>query len=80
MLRNNLASYLDDVSENDAAVLISRFGKPIAVLSPYRLTSLPSFEGFFGFLGKTETGEKFLSRVRRSKNESRRTASFREQA
>lgn len=67
--RNDLAGYLDEVAESDRPLVISRFGKPVALVSPYKDTGKSSAKDFFGFLGKGETGDKFLAGVRRSPRE-----------
>lgn len=67
--RNDLAGYLDEITESDRPLVISRFGKPVALVSPYQDTGKSSAKNFFGFLGKGETGDKFLAGVRRSPRE-----------
>ncbi len=76
-LRDNLAEYLTQVSQKDVSIIVSRFNKPIAMLVPYSEDSLPSPDRFFGFLGKGESGDALVSRVRRSKKERLRTKAFR---
>lgn len=76
VLRDNLSDYLNEVAKTEIPLLISKFGKPIAVISPYKEARLPKIDEFFGFLGKGESGEKFLARVRRSKEEKIRTESL----
>lgn len=67
--RNDLAGYLDEMAESDQPLVISRFGKPVALVSPYKDTEKSLAKDFFGFLGKGETGDKFLARIRRSARE-----------
>lgn len=67
--RNDLAGYLDGVAESNQPLVINRFGKPVALVSPYKDTGKSLAKDFFGFLGKGETGEKFLAGVRRSPRE-----------
>lgn len=77
-LRDNLASYLDEIVKTETPLLISRFGKPIAVISPYKKgASALKIDDYFGFLGKGKTGKKFLSGVRRSKKEKNRIKALR---
>lgn len=68
-LRDNLADYLDTVQAEGSSLLISRFGKPLAVIAPYKKENLPSFKEYFGFLGRGISGEAFLKKRRRSLNE-----------
>lgn len=68
-LRDNLADYLDTIQAEGSSLLISRFGKPLAVIAPYKKESLPSFKEYFGFLGRGGKGETFLKEVRRSLKE-----------
>lgn len=67
--RNDLAGYLDVVAESNQPLVISRFGKPVALVSPYKDTGKSLAKDFFGFLGKGEAGDKFLAGVRRSPRE-----------
>lgn len=69
-LRDNLADYLASVKRTETPLIVSRFGKPIAVITPFSKETV-SFEKYFGFMGKGDTGEAFLKRVRRSKHEAR---------
>jgi prevent-host-death family protein len=71
-----LAGYLDEVVESDRPLVISRFGKPVALISPYKDTGKILAKDFFGFLGKGETGNKFLAKVRRSAREKAYVKSF----
>lgn len=66
--RNNLASYLDLVARTGATVVVKKFNKPVAMLVPVD-KQMADFKRFFGFMGKGESGEAFLRRVRRSKKE-----------
>ena len=67
-LRSKLAEYLSSVADTQTPVVIRRFGKPIAMIVPFDKKKI-SFEKYFGFLGKGETGEAFVNRVRRSHRE-----------
>lgn len=76
-LRDNLADYLSEVEKTEVSLIISRFGKPIAIISPIKEDfSLPP-KSYFGFLGKGSSGEKFLAETRRSEKEKKLVAKFR---
>lgn len=67
--RTNLATYLDLVKSSGVNVVVKRFNKPVAMLSPYRKDKL-DFGPFWGFMkGRRETGIAFENRVRRSVKE-----------
>lgn len=68
-LRGNLAGYLDTIQAEGSSLLISRFGKPLAVIAPYKKENLPRFKEYFGFLGRGINGEAFLKARRRSAKE-----------
>jgi len=68
-LRDKLADYLGEVEKTEVPLIISRFGKPIAIISPYKKGTVPSYKNFFGFLGKGPTGENFLAKTRRTEKE-----------
>lgn len=76
-LRDNLADYLGEVEKTEVPLVISRFGKPIAIISPFKADSFPLNRSFFGFLGKGLSGEKFLAKTRRSAKEKKLTAKLR---
>lgn len=76
-LRNNLADWLNEVTANDSRLLVSRFGKPIAVISPYSDTDIVNFDRFYNLLSKDETGDKLVNRIRRSNKEKMRTKMLR---
>jgi len=78
--RNDLASYLDEIAESDQPLVISRFGKPVALVSPYKDIGKSLAKDFFGFLGKGETGDKFLAGVRRSTREKAYIKALKKQA
>lgn len=66
--RNDLAMYLNLVGSGDT-VILKKFNKPVAVLSPYKRKKV-DFRKFYGFMGRGgESGEEFVNRVRRSKLE-----------
>ena len=67
--RSKLANYIEDVAKSDNSLIVSRFGKPLVKVVPYKEADKGDFKKFFGFLGKGETGNEFLKRVRRSKKE-----------
>lgn len=70
LLRDNLASYLDEVAKTEVPLVVCKYNKPIAVIMPPKKESMEDdFDKFFGFMGKGETGEEFVNRVRRNKNE-----------
>lgn len=76
-LRNNLAEYLEEVGKNENPIIVSRFGKPIAVISPYKKEAVTPSRGFFGFMGKGLNGEKYLEKIRRSKKEGKAVKALR---
>ncbi|HBL51998.1 MAG: hypothetical protein A3D24_03170 [Candidatus Blackburnbacteria bacterium RIFCSPHIGHO2_02_FULL_39_13] len=67
-LRNNLSEYLDTVAKTEASFVVNRFGKSVAILSPYKESGF-KIEEYFGFLGKGESGKKFIDRLRRNSKE-----------
>lgn len=69
ILRDNLSEYLDLVAKEEKPLVIERYGKPVAVLLPYKDKEKTDYGSFFGFLGGEESGEKYLKRVRRSARE-----------
>lgn len=70
-LRDNLADYLSEVEKTEVSLVVSRFGKPIAIISPIKEDLSLLNKSYFGFLGKGLKGEKFLDKVRRSDKEKR---------
>lgn len=75
-LRSNLSTIIDKVVKNESPLVVSRFGKPFVIISPYK-ESVENYKKFFGFLDSGENGEEFLSRVRRSKKEKEYVKGFR---
>jgi hypothetical protein len=70
LFRDNLASYLEEVEKTQIPLVVYKFKKPIAVIIPPKKEFLnANIDDYFGFMGKGETGEKFVNRVRRNKNE-----------
>lgn len=76
-LRDKLADYLGEVEKTEIPLIISRFGKPIVIISPYKKEVVPTNKSFFGFLGKGPSGEKFLAKTRRSIKEKKLIAKLR---
>lgn len=68
--RDKLAEILTTIAKNDTPYVVSRFGKPLVVVSSYKKNADKlDYRKFYGFLGKGESGEEFLRRVRRNKKE-----------
>ena len=69
--RNNLASYLDEVTKGENCLIISRFNNPLVVIKPYKEDACRALkaENYFGFLGKGESGSTYINKLRRSKKE-----------
>lgn len=77
-LRDDLATYLSTVRDEHITLVVRRFGKPIALISPYMVDIAPKVDDYFGFLPKTGgRGSAFLSRHRRSAKEKKRTTALR---
>jgi len=69
-LRNDLSEYLDQVDSNKTPLLISRFGKPIAKVTPVdKEKDLRGFTKYFGFLKGEKNGVEFEDGIRRSSAE-----------
>lgn len=70
LLRDNLASYLDEVARTDTPLVVCKYKKPIAVIMPPKKELIEeNFDEFFGFMKGNETGIEFENRVRRGKKE-----------
>ncbi len=71
LLRDNLASYLDEVKTTEVPLVVCKYNKPIAVIMPPKKENIEDdFDKYFGFLGRgEETGAEFENRVRRNKRE-----------
>lgn len=70
LLRDNLASYLDEVAKTEVPLVVCKYNKPIAVIMPPKKELIEDdFDQFFGFMPGNETGEEFVNRVRRNKKE-----------
>lgn len=72
-LRDNLAYYLDLVSTTETPIVIEKYNTPAALIVPYKEEVIKAnIDSYFGFLGKGESGTKFLKKVRRTKKEKER--------
>ena len=70
LLRDNLASYLDEVAKTEVPLVVCKYNKPIAVIMPPKKENIEDdFDQFFGFMHGNETGVEFENRVRRGKKE-----------
>lgn len=70
LLRDNLASYLDEVKKTEVPLVVCKYNKPIAVIMPPKKENIEDdFDQYFGFLGGGETGDELVKRVRRNKRE-----------
>jgi hypothetical protein len=77
LFRDNLASYLEEVEKTQIPLVVYKFKKPIAVIIPPKKEFLnANIDDYFDFMGKGETGEKFVNRVRRNKNEKKYIANL----
>ncbi len=79
-LRDNLSSYITDVSENNNTILIYRYNKPIAKLTALTTTEKEySIDSYYGFLGPTrKKGVEVEDSLRRSDEEKKRSDQLRE--
>lgn len=75
--RADLSRYLEDVAATEVPLVIQRFGKPLVIVKPYTIATMPTTTSYFGFMGRGESGETFLKRVRRSAGEKRVVTRFR---
>ena len=70
VLRDNLASYLDEVTRTEVPLVVCKYNKPIAVIMPpTKEATEDDFNQFIGFMPGDETGVEFENRVRRGKKE-----------
>lgn len=76
-LRDNLAYYLELVEKNQSSLVVEKYKKPTAIITPYKKRKMIDPLSFEGFLGKGEDGVKFVNRIRRSKVERNRIKYFR---
>lgn len=68
-LRDNLAYYLGLVEKNQSLIIVEKYKKPTAIISPYEKGKIRDPLSFEGFLGKGISGVKYVDRIRRSKSE-----------
>jgi len=71
--RNNLSDYLAELAVSDVPIVLRRFGKPLAMVLPYKSADV-SVSGYFGFLKSKTSGAAFVSSVRRNSREAAKTA------
>lgn len=70
LLRDNLASYLNEVAKTGETIIVEKYKKPIAMIVPPKKELVKEdYKRFFGFMEGKETGEEFVNRVRRNKRE-----------
>ena len=70
LLRDNLASYLNEVVESETPLVVCKFNKPLVVIIPATKNVIEeSYDIFYGFLKKGESGEQLVKRVRRNRRE-----------
>jgi prevent-host-death family protein len=70
ILRDNLASYLDEVVSDGASFIVTRYSEPIAKLVPVKKSEVKKgYRDYFGFMSGKEKGVEFEDRVRRNKKE-----------
>ncbi|PIP64026.1 hypothetical protein CO083_03870 [Candidatus Roizmanbacteria bacterium CG_4_9_14_0_8_um_filter_34_12] len=70
LLRDNLASYLNEVTKTEVPLVVCKYRKPIAVIMPPKKELIKDdVDEFFGFLGGGETGDELVRRIRRNKRE-----------
>jgi len=70
LLRDNLASYLNEVATQKIPLVVYKYKKPIAVIVPPKKELVEvDCKKFFGFLGGKESGDSFVRRIRRNKRE-----------
>lgn len=74
VLRDKLATYLNEVVETETPIIIHKYGKPIAKIVPYSDEDTKKLhkdlDYFYGFLPDDgEDGVAFENRVRRNKIE-----------
>ena len=67
--RNKLSDYLEEIYKSDTPLIVSRFGKPVVKIVPYREKKEEDFMKYFVFMKGKETGVEFEDRVRRNKKE-----------
>ncbi len=75
--RADLSRYLEDVAATEIPLVVHRFGKPMVIVTPFLKEAARPVTSYFGFMGRGESGEIFLKRVRRSAREKRAVTHFR---
>lgn len=78
--RADLSRFLEDVAATEIPLIINRFGKPMVIVKPYSKDTIPVSTSYFGFMGRGDSGETFLKRVRRSAGEKRAVTRFRKRS
>jgi antitoxin (DNA-binding transcriptional repressor) of toxin-antitoxin stability system len=76
-LRDHLAYYLGLVEKNQSPIIVEKYKKPTAIISPYKKRGVRDPLSYEGFLGKGISGVEFVNRIRRSKIERDRVRYFR---
>ncbi len=70
LLRENLASYLNEIIKTGDPLMVCKYNKPLVVISlPEKDKTNTDYEKFFGFMTKDERGVDYENRVRRGKKE-----------
>ena len=79
-LRDNLSSYITDVSENNNTIIIYRYNKPVAKLTALTASDKEySIDSYYGFMGPSEKkGVEVEDSLRRSDDEKKRSDQLRE--
>ena len=67
--RDKLSEFLSSVAKDETSIVVKRFGKPIAVVSPFRKEEVYDFKKYFGFMKGKESGVEYENRIRRNKRE-----------
>lgn len=69
-LRDNLSYYLELVEKNQSPLIVEKYKKPAAIITPYKKGAIADDPlSYKGFLGKGEDGVKYVNRIRRSTRE-----------
>ena len=74
--RNKLSDYLEEIYKSDTPLIVSRFGKPVVKIVPYR-EKKDNFDKFFGFMGNDISGVEYENKIRRNKKERERAKALR---
>lgn len=68
--REKLAEILTSIAKTDTPFVVSRFGKPLVKVIPYKKEDEKNdYRRFYGFLGKGKSGVAFENKLRRNKKE-----------